>query len=449
MSASRRLASSGTWVAVTLASLDALACSDKAVLELFPDGSGSGGSATTTNGLGGAAPGDSSGGGSCASLAARVRTTELELPSEAMPNDEYFPIPLAARADSSSFVAYRDRAENRIRVVQLDRSDVVEGTVMETAGAEVHALLAHDQGGAVVFVREDLDIYSPDFCGGSSPCNSLELMRFDDTGAVTLTATLTDKLSVDTEGALFIWWFEHTARIAFAEDTYGVYFRSARTIPQPGGLTPRPGDTLRFVDGSGQRLAGGWDFGCVPSWSVRLVHHRGWAALCHGETPNAHRLVILDGRERRELLLAPIRPADRALGGLSVHGDDFLLSYLVRSGDSALFHLARITSTLEVVFDKVIEEAVDIDFQSEPAYVFRAYHATLGDNLLLGWKTNDRLALAVANVDSGSILEGPVLSDAPIDHFVEFVSYPNGDVGWAHSPTSGRVTLTRVSGCVE
>jgi len=149
------------------------------------------------------------------------------------------------------------------------------------------------------------------------------------------------------------------------------------------------------------------------------------------------------------LLLDVVPPAYRALGGLSVHDDDFLLSYLERTGDTVQLHLARITSAAEPVFDEVLEAAVDIDFQSEHAYVFRAYHAELGNDLLLGWKTNDRLALAIVDVDSGTIIEGPVLTDAPIDHFVEFVPYPNGDVGWAHAAASGRVTLTRVSGCVE
>ena len=30
-----------------------------------------------------------------------------------------------------------------------------------------------------------------------------------------------------------------------------------------------------------------------------------------------------------------------------------------------------------------------------------------------------------------------------------YLGHPNGDVGWAHAAASGRVTLTRVSGCVE
>ena len=76
-------------------------------------------------------------------------------------------------------------------------------------------------------------------------CNSMELVRFDDAGDVSMSATLTDKRLVNEEGALFIWWFEHTARLAWGDDTYGAYFRSARTIPQPVGLTPRPGDTFR------------------------------------------------------------------------------------------------------------------------------------------------------------------------------------------------------------
>ena len=368
------------------------------------------------------------------------------MPSEARPSDEYNPLPVAARADSASLLAYRDANEARIRVVLVDQHDVVSGTVFETEAEEVHALMAHDEGGVVVVVREDPDITIPDIC--EAPCNSLELSRFDGDGNRTMNATLTDKLTVDREGALFMWWFQHTARIAWADDTYGVYFRSTRTLPLPDGLTPRPGDTLRFVDQAGTRLDGGWDFGCIPSWSVRLIHNGVWAAVCHGDTPNAHRFVVLEaGVQRTILLLNGIPPAYRALGGLSARDDDFWLSYLERTGDSVQFHLARITSTPEVVIDNVLPEAVDLDYQN--GYVYRAYHAPLGDNLLLGWKTNDRLALAIADGETGLIIDGPIVTDAPIDHFVEFVPFPNGDVGWANAAASGSVTFTRVSACTQ
>jgi len=96
----------------------------------------------------------------------------------------------------------------------------------------------------------------------------------------------------------------------------------------------------------------------------------------------------------------------------------------------------------------VLPEAVDLDFEDDnPVYLYRAYHAKLGDDLLLGWKSHDQLVLAVADSETGVIEHGPFTTDAPIDHFVEFVSFPNGDVGWANSAPSGSVTLTRVSPC--
>lgn len=447
-----------------------LACSDHAILELFPEecsagacaagGSGPIGSTANSGGTAGTA-GSTTGGddttstggsgnpGSCGTLAERVRTTELELPVSAIPNDEYYPMVLAPRADSSSLLGYREAARQDLRVVELDGADTVTGTLFQIEGQEVHGLLAHDDGAAIVLVREDPDIFSQEFCSGGTTCNSLELVRFDNAGNVTMNRTLTDKLTVENQGALFMYWFEHTARIAWADDTYGVYFRSARTIPTSAGLVPRPGDTLRFIDSGGNRLDRGWDFGCIPSWSVRISYNGVWAAVCHGdEMPNAHRLVVLDGDEQRELsFLEGVAPAYRALGGLTTYQNDFWLSYVQRSGNLFELHLARISQEPEVLLDHIVEEAVDLDY--ETGYLFRTYHATLGDGLLLGWKSGDRLVLARADIDTGELVEGPVVTNAPIDHFVEFMSFPNGDVGWANSSNTGRATVTRVLGCAR
>jgi hypothetical protein len=75
--------------------------------------------------------------------------------------------------------------------------------------------------------------------------------------------------------------------------------------------------------------------------------------------------------------------------------------------------------------------------------------AKYGDDLLLGWKSNEKLVLAIADFETGDLVEGPVLTDARIDNFVEFVSYAGGDVGWAHSTSNNEVTVTRVVACDE
>lgn len=442
------------------------ACSDEALLELFPEScaddcalGGSGGNGSTASSAGGSAneggsPGASDG---CGPLQARVRTSELALqapavPSEELPIDEYYPVLLAPAPDNTSLLAYREADNARATVLELDHADQVVRTVFQTEAEEAHALWAHEDGGALVFVRDDPDIFSSEFCrsgnNGQFPCGSLELQRFDASGNATMSTTLTDKLDVETEGALFIWWFEHTARIAWADDTYGVYFRSARTIPTPGGITPRPGDTLRFVDSSGMRVNRGWDFGCIPSWSVRIAYNQVWAAVCHGETPNAHRVVIFDGDEERELeLLAGVPPAYRALGGLSTHEDGFWLSYVQRTANATALHLARIDRTAQLVIDRSVPDTHGLDFQE--GYVFRAYHANYGDELLLGWKVDNQLLIARADRDTGELVEGPVQANAPIDRFVEFTTFPNGDVGWADAGSDGAITVTRVLSCHE
>jgi hypothetical protein len=379
-----------------------------------------------------------------------VRTTELVLPAAATPSTEYYPVTVTPRSDSTSLLAYRQSGELNLAVLELDDSDEVVDTVFEVAGQEAHALMAHEDGGVLVYVREDPDIFSSEVCSQAARCNSLELARFDNDGAITMTATLTDKLPVAQEGALFIWWYQHTARIAFANDTYGVYFRSAQTLPLPEGLTPRPGDTLRFVDTSGNRLEQGWGFGCVPSWSVRILHNQVWAAVCHGESPNAHRLVILDGAEQRELrLLEGVPAAYRALGGLSAHGNDFFLSYLLRNGSSFELRLALINTEPAVVDEYLIDEATELLW--EEGYTFRTFHAPLGSDLLLGWfqgtKQDSQLLLARVDPDTGELLEGPISTDAPIDHFVEFTPYPNGDIAWAYADPEGAISVTRVLGC--
>jgi hypothetical protein len=441
-------------------------CTDEAVLQLFPRercaDAGCGASVTTSAGgssAGSNATGSPTGAGgapaACGSLLERVQVSYPELPARAVPSNEYNPMVLAAQADSTSLLAYKEAGATSLRLLELSFDGEVERQVHSVEGEEAHALLAHETGGgAFVFMREDSDIYSPEYCRGAEDptlpiCGSMELVRFDDAGQELMRATLTDDRNVAEDDASFMYWFEHTARIVWAEDTYGVYFRSARNAPSFVSPDLTSTDSLRFVDESGYRLPDrGWTFGCFYSWSVRLAYSDGmWAAACHADiTPNAHRVVIIDQDGQREVtFLERTAATDRALGGLVPAGDGFWLSYLQRGVDDLQLHLTRVTRTPVLQDDHIIDEAEYLDSD----YVFRTYMAKYGDNLLLGWKSNEQLVLAVADFDSGQLSEGPVATDAPIDNFVEFVPYPNGDVGWAHSTSSSEVTVTRVRACSE
>lgn len=385
----------------------------------------------------------------CAPLAERITVRTPAIPVPSVPSNEYNPTLLAARPDDTSLLGYRESGAARVHVLALDESNKIQREIFQTPGEEAHALLAHSQGGALVLMREDPDIYSAEFCRGPDTpdkpiCGSMELLRFDGDGQVSMAATLTDKTNVAEGDASFIYWFEHTARLVWAEDTYGVYFRSARNTP---GGTPTlvSTDSLRFIDPSGNRLARGWTFGCAYSWSVRLAYNGTWAAACHGDfSPNAHRILIIEDNATRELtFLDGTAPVDRALGGLVAAGSNFWVNYLQRKGDGLELHLRRVSAAPLFENDLVLTAATHIDGD----YVFRTYLARYGEDLLVGWKSEASLVLLVVDGETGVVLEGPVTTSAPIDNYVEFVTYPGGDVGWAHTANNGEISVTRVEAC--
>jgi hypothetical protein len=86
-------------------------------------------------------------------------------------------------------------------------------------------------------------------------------------------------------------------------------------------------------------------------------------------------------------------------------------------------------TSLPILSDKVI---ADGSSSLDDEYVFRTYLAEYGSgSMLAGWKSGGQLQIAVLDKETGEMTRGPVPVEAGIDQFQEFVSYPNGDVGWA------------------
>jgi hypothetical protein len=227
-----------------------------------------------------------------------VRTTSVVVGGSVAPNDEYTPSVIAPRADGTSVLAWADSSAKSIRMATLTTADVLDRTLPGVVGLEVHAALATANGTALAVVANDPDIYSSKYCQGSSTpgnavCGKMDLVRVDTSGATLSRTTLTKKGNVDSVDAQFIWWYGHTARLATDGSKLSVYYRSAMSTARPGvpgEVDIHAGDTLKFVDANnGALLAGGWDWGCSHSWSVRTAYDgRQWAAACHGDAyPNA------------------------------------------------------------------------------------------------------------------------------------------------------------------
>jgi len=398
--------------------------------------------------------------GACDSLDKRVRATSVTVGGSVSPSDEYTPVVLAPRQDGTSVVAWTDSGANRIQLARLSSADKLDRLLSPLAGLEVHAALPTATGTAFAVMANDPDIYSPTYCRGANTpdqavCGKMDLVRVDTNGTPLSRTTLTEKTNVDSPGAQFIWWYGHTARLATDGSRIGVYFRSAMSTERPGSpgeVDIHAGDTLKFVSAStGALQAGGWDWGCSHSWSVRLAHNGArWGAACHGDAfPNAmqvSRLTSPTATPDPLQWLGDTDPSRRALGGLvAASGGGFWIDYLQPSATGLSLQLAKVPATGTLLKQRrTIASGAALD----AAYPFRPYLAAYGSGqLLLGWKASGRLKLAVADAGTGAIVEGPVTTSLKIDNFQDMVTAPNGDVLWAHSSGGSSVQVNRVAAC--
>ncbi len=397
--------------------------------------------------------------GSCSALESRIRITQPTLPALAAVSDEYTPVILSADGNggAGSLIAWKEKSASQIRVGRLASDDRQFSSLLTLGGDEVHSMLGHsDGGGALMLVSDDPDIYSSKYCKGSATpanaaCQKMQLVRFGSSGNVVFNTTLTDKANVDSEGALFIWWYGHTGRLGWDGSRYAAYFRSAGSYARPnvaGEIDIHAGDTLRMVDASGNRLAsGGWQWGCSHSWSIRLAgNSSGWASFCHGDAyPNAMRLQLLGSTGSSGKTTEWLSGSDattRALGGVVSDASGYWLSYLETTSGTLRLHLARFSNSGSMSSDQIVSGATGID----ATYPFRPWLAKLGSQLLLGWKSGGKLMLQAAD-SSGKLLDSPVASSASISDFDEFVTLANGDVSFAHAGSSGSVSISRIQAC--
>lgn len=201
---------------------------------------------------------------------------------------------------------------------------------------------------------------------------------------------------------------------------------------------------------TGALVPGGWNWGCSHSWSVRAGYDGSqWAAVCHGDAyPNAMQYAHMAAPAATQNTLQWLNdsdPTQRALGGLVPAKGGFWLDYLEASGGTLSLKLAKLPDSGSVMHPlRTVAIAKSID----STYPFRPYMAAYGTGkLLLGWRSGNKLTLAVADATTGKTLEGPVTTDLALDSFEEMVPTASGDVVWAHSDGDGSISVNRVAAC--
>ncbi|NNJ59975.1 MAG: hypothetical protein HKP61_03275 [Dactylosporangium sp.] len=189
---------------------------------------------------------------------------------------EPLPTAIAATPSGDSWLAWLG-TDKRVYLGRLDCDDQLVGTPTSVAGIDLQDVQA-DSGGAVVLLTRRGSCGSGTLCGGtSSPCNTMHMVRFDNSGNQVWERQVTN-LSGNRggydDGARFVWWYQHHGRLASDGTNYAAYFSVAITVKNGNCVDIHEGDRMQVVNATTGSLVSGHDsfaVGCSHSWNTRIV----------------------------------------------------------------------------------------------------------------------------------------------------------------------------------
>jgi hypothetical protein len=377
-------------------------------------GAATGGVATGGTATGGVSGSEATGGVpvSCATpLADRVSVTPVAVSAEvSIGRGDWgstgLPVILATSPNGRAKVAWSDGTN--VHVTPLDASSQRAGDDAVVTGSEVRGLVAHDDGSAVLVVRGDAMVF----------------VRLDEAGATQSSLSIVGGNSHNTDGDRWIDSWPHRGRLTWSGSQYGAYFGQTGNWGSQGD---HQGDHYSLISPEGALMSGGWDWGCSHSLDVRLAHNGStFAPICTSDTyPGAGIWFNNQVEVSREPSITNTGGGTK-LGGLVPAPDGFWLTFASPeqrpSYDVVFLHVGNDGSPSGRVY---LTDSADVD-------ELYCHLAAYGDGLLAGWGTTTELSLATLDT-TGTVVEGPVAVSAQAGGLDDFVTYPNGDVGWAYA----------------
>ncbi len=253
--------------------------------------SATGGSNATTGGT--PAAGGSAGScgrtvGSCTAPTVNITSVTLNSAAQAAAADSdtaVIPLAIASLPSGGSRLAWLG-TDNNVHIAQLDCNDALVGTPFTIPGIDLADIIADDNGGVVLVTRnatnggtDQCGTVRP-LCGGtSSPCRTMWMVRFDNSGAVTWETQVTNLSTTQAgyqNGAFFVWWYQHHGRLAFNGTNYaaifGVSITVNNTVNGVACIDIHEGDRLQVVSSAGALVsAGSLAYGESHAWTSRIL----------------------------------------------------------------------------------------------------------------------------------------------------------------------------------
>ncbi|GAA3774370.1 hypothetical protein GCM10023083_09200 [Streptomyces phyllanthi] len=345
---------------------------------------------------------------------------------------EPLPMAIAATPSGRSWLAWLG-TDGKVYLGNLDCSDHLVGTPSSFAGIDLQDVAADANGGVLLLTRKG-DCHTGPLCGGSSsPCNTMWMIRFDNSGHQVWEQQVTNLSSSRggyDDGARFVWWYQHHGRLAYDGTNYAAYFSDAITVQNGRCVDIHQGDRMQVVGPTGALLSGhdSFEVGCSHSWDNHIV----W-------DPRVGHFKMVCATDNNCRIAQPPNYRTVASGTCdgTLFGGDIVLSsnagYWVgwsQGGHARLDHFSTGAS------DKTVNTSVAT---SHPHLV------SYGGRMLMAWASGSKMAAQVYHSGTGSTVGSQFTIDVPDHAYMSFKAYSDGSAAYAAAgSTSTSIAIARV-----
>ncbi|GAB3277754.1 hypothetical protein [Kineosporia babensis] len=372
-----------------------------------------------------------------ASASAQAKVTDVKLPSQVKGygregDTEVLPLAIASAPNGKSWLAWVAASGDKVYLGQLGCDDELVGEPTVFEGIDLQDVSADADGGVLLITKKGECGTGP-LCGGtSSPCNTMHMIRFDTSGQQVWDRQVTNldgSRKGYSDGARFVWWYQHHGRLAYDGENYAAYFGTAITVKNGNCVDIHQGDRMQVVDSQGALVKNqGFEVGCSHAWTSRILHDpqkQDWVMNC--ATDNQCRIAQPN----------PYRTVAASKCDGTLFGGDLVAAkngYWSAWSQGNAVKLSRFTTG-------AAEATVDPGVATQHPHLVK-YGA---DRMLISWGSGAQTKAKVLDRGTGATI-GSELSIPATDHdFLAVKEYPDGSVAFpAPGTDSSSVKIARV-----
>jgi hypothetical protein len=366
-----------------------------------------------------------------ASLADRLKVASVDVaPAQVDVGSGYgwannFMVVMQPLSNGLAKVAWSGGGQAHVTPLRADLTRA--GADLTLAADKVRGFVAHDDGAvALLVVRGD----------------SMFLLRFDASGQKQFETSVVGPLS---SGRWVDSWGDQS-RLVWDGTHYWAYYGHTQDW---GAQGKHQGDTLSSYDVLGAASGGLWDWGCSHSLDLRMIQFE--QTLYPVCLSDCYPQKAICANHNSILQMEPSGGcngySDATLGGLAgVAGQGAMVTFTSKEGRAADAGGVVRSDVGLVSFDKSGANPTVKWLTSTPDVEESSSHlARYGTDFLAEWEVAGQTRIARIRAD-GSVVEGPADVAAHIEQKDDFVTFADGDVGWAWG-AGQNLQVARVRSC--